>query len=673
MDRLGYESIYGSFTPVTLPAHDRHKAYNQSVKGTARNVRSQPARNASKRDSTIDRYLSREFVSWDGEGLNESDGTHSYVLLANSDGDSLCSRPGLSTVPVFEMFLRARDDVTHIIYGGGYDVNMILKDLDRESLECLYHTGKVRWNGYRLEWRGGKSFSVRTASRKFLLYDVLPFFQTSFVNACDEYLGTDWEYRAEIIREKANRGGFTYDQIERVSEYNRAELATLVRLADELRERLHKVEIRVKRWDGPGAVASALYTKYGTKSRLVSPPEMVAEAARHAYAGGRFEIIRKGHTERPAYQYDIRSAYPSALRNLPCLAHGEWRHVSRPTTLTGFGVYRVEVTTPPTASPTQPQPLWMRNKDGTVYFTEYAHGWYWTPEAELALGLGGSVALEGWELTTHCDCEPFSFVESLYNKRAALKKAGDGAHVGLKLGLNSLYGKLAQQIGWNPGPPLKLPPYHSLEWAGYVTSHCRAQIYRASLLAPDDVIAFETDAIFSRVPLGLPIGDRLGEWDETVYDSLTYLKSGMYFATANGREVEKSRGITKGSLTRGTVVDALAREASGVRVEPLIAEATRFVTLGQALHQDYSIWRHWITGPREIQVALDGKRIDLLDSTAEYAGKGDGWSETQIGFHDTQFSHPYEVEWIAQDYAHPDGRSVSALRKDDSDVSDHDY
>ena len=675
MDRLGYEPIYGSFAPVDVPTHDRHGTYNRSIKGVERNARSQPRRNESKRTATIDRYLSREFVSWDGEGLNESDGTHSYVLLANSDGDSLCARSGLSTVSVFEMFLRARDDVTHIIYGGGYDVNMILKDLDRESLDCLYDTGKVRWNGYRLEWRGGKSFSVRTRTRKFLLYDVLPFFQTSFVNACDEYLGKDWSYREEIIREKANRGSFTYDQIEGISEYNRAELATLVRLANELRQRLHKVEIRVKRWDGPGAVASALYTKYGTKSRLVSPPEMVAEAARHAYAGGRFEIIRKGHSESAAYQYDIRSAYPSALRNLPCLAHGEWVRVSRGATPSGFGVYRVEVVNPPTQSPTQPQPLWMRNKDGTVYFTEYAHGWYWSPEASLARELGGSVIHEGWELVSGCDCAPFSFVEALYNKRAALKKAGDGAHVGLKLGLNSLYGKLAQQIGWDPGPPLKLPPYHSLEWAGYVTSHCRAQIYRAAMLAPDDVIAFETDAIFSRVPLvGLRVGERLGEWDETVYTSLTYLKSGMYFATLpDGKDIEKSRGITKGSLARSAVVAALTRERNGEQVPPLPAQATRFITLGQALHQDYSLWTHWVTGPREIQVALDGKRIDLLNTCDVRADKGDGWQNTQIGFHDTTFSHPYEVEWISHEYSHPDGRAVSALRKDDSDVSDHDY
>lgn len=636
----------------------RHTRYNGSEKGMSRRAAERDKRSAA----SLHKYLTREFVAWDGEGINEEDGSHTYISLANSDGLSLHDRNGIGTVAAFEAFLDSRNDVTHIIYGGGYDFNMILKDVDRETLTKLYLDGKVRWGDYYIEWRGGKSFSVRTRTRRFLIYDVLPFFQRAFVSACDEYLGKDWECRDEIIAGKAKRGSFTYEDWNDVDDYNRAELRTLVRLANELRERLYKVEIRVNRWDGPGAIASALYKKYGTKSHLGATPPMVAEAGRYAYAGGRFEIIRKGHSDTGAYQYDIRSAYPSAIRFLPCLAHGEWRHVIRPARIAGFGVYRIEVVEPVTQSITQPQPLWHRNPDGTVFFSEYPHGWYWTPEAELARELGGVVIHEGWELVRQCECEPFSFVEGLYNKRAALKKAGDGAHVGLKLGLNSLYGKLAQQVGWSPGPPLKLPPYHSLEWAGYITSHCRAQVYRAAMLAPNDVIAFETDAIFSRVPLALDIGERLGQWDETKYSSLTYLKSGMYFGTlADGKEVEKTRGINKGTITRDDMIRALNGEAS-----VLHAEQTRFITLGQALHQDFNKWTRWITAPRDIKVALNGKRIDLLDTRDVYADKGDGWHETQEGFHNSEFSYPYDVEWITQKITDPEERLLNRVRLDDA-------
>jgi len=563
-------------------------------------------------------------------------------MLANSVGGYLENRDGIPTRDILEMFLACDADGIHVIYGGNYDVNMLLRDVARPFLETLYATGEVEWHGYIIRWRPSKSFHVTHGERSFLLYDILPFFQTSFVNACDEYLGTEWEGREHVIREKARRGSFQETDLRNVAEYNRLELVTLVRLANELRERLHKVEIRVSRWDGPGAIASAIYQKYETKSYRDAAPVEVARAARYAYAGGRFELIRKGHTTNPTYQYDIRSAYPSALRGVPCLVHGHWRHVGTTTRVVPFGVYRVQVTRPRTTL-TQPHPLFMRNRDGTVYYTQESHGWYWTPEAELGLEMGG-VIHEGWEWVPECEHQPFHFIEPLYNKRAALKKAGDGAHVGLKLGLNSLYGKLAQQVGYDPGPPLRIPPFHCLEWAGYTTSHCRANVYRATLSAPHDVIAFETDAVFSRVPLDLPLGTRLGEWDETVYSSLTYYKSGMYYATkTDGTQVEKCRGINKGSIDRGMVIRALARDKRG-QPASLPASQTRFITLGQALHQNFDVWRHWITGPRIMSIPLNGKRIDLLDSDDAH-DFGD-FTETEEGFHETTFSYPYKIAWI---------------------------
>jgi len=648
--------------PAVLTPADRAKRFRVTDKRREAKGREYEVR-AVKR---LEAYLARPFMAWDGEGINETDGRHTYCLIANSDGAYLQARDGLKTANVFELFLASNHrDVTHVIYGGGYDINMFLRDVPIDKLRDLYDNGSTWWRDYWMEWRGGKSFRVKSGTNTFTLYDVLPFFQRTFVSACDEYLGEDWEYRDEIIREKARRGNFDYAEIEAISEYNKAELSTLVRLCDALKERLYKVGIRVSRWDGPGAIATALYQEHKVKSSRGAIPDDVARRGRYAYAGGRFEIIRKGHSESGAYQYDIRSAYPAAIRHLPCLAHGEWRYVIRPHKVAPFGVYYIDMKEVQTDSVTQPQPLWRRNPDGTVYFSETPKGHYWSPEAQIVLE-GGATLLDGYEWVPNCECNPFGFVEPMYLKRAALKKAGDGAHVGLKLGLNSLYGKLAQQVGWSPGPPLRIPPYHCLEWAGYITSHCRAAVYRAALLAPNDVIAFETDAIFSRVPLPLSLGTGLGEWEETKYESLTYLKSGMYFGTlSDGTEVEKCRGINKGTLTRAQVIDALARENAGERVV-LEAEQTRFIGIGQAFAQDWSKWTHWITSPRNISVALNGKRMDLYDTDLIYAETDDGWQETTIGVkHNDENSCPYEVEWInpSPEMVNPEGARISEVRR----------
>jgi hypothetical protein len=662
------------FEPVDIPKADPHvraARYRATSKGRATDDR----RNERKAERRLEAYLKRRFVSWDGEGVNTPDGSHLYVLLANLDGDAMVSESGLATLDVFDMFYRADPSAVHVGYGLSYDVNMILRDVPEDNLKQIYEDGSTFWDRYWIEWRGGKSLRIkrRGAEKAFTLYDVLPFFQTSFVKACDEYLGKDWPDREQIIREKRNRSAFTFARVDAITRYNQSELVTLARLCDELKARLFKVDIKVNRWDGPGAIATALYTRHRTKDSLGTVPSEVGEYGRYAYAGGRFEIIRKGHSTTGAYQYDIRSAYPSAIRNLPCLAHGKWRHVVNPTRVAPFGVYRISVDSMVMESITQPQPLWKRNPDGTVYFSVNPEGVYWSPEAQIATEFGIPI-IDGWEYATKCECAPFAFVEPMYNKRAALKKAGDGAHVGLKLGLNSLYGKLAQQIGWDAGPPLRIPPYHCLEWAGFITSHCRAQVFRAAMLAPDDIIAFETDAVFSRVPLPLRLGTRLGEWEATEYASLTYLKSGMYFGTlTNGKEVEKSRGINQGTLLREDVIEALARErwfdAPGFRKDDLVlnAEQTRFIGLGLAMSQGMDKWTRWVTSPRLIKVTLAGKRIDLLDNRDSRKEIGDGWYETMPGIkHRQRESYPYEVEWInpQPDIRHPEtGERLSDVRK----------
>lgn len=633
--------MVGNMEVTVVTRANKHSTYNASAKGKARMTvyDSKPRRADERRSRKLHGCLTRPFVAWDGEGGDINPQDHRYYILANSLGLYISNPEGIPTQDIFERVVEAERGPIHIIYGGGYDFNMWLRDLDKATLLMLYKTGTAQWYDYTIRWRRGKSFTLKYKSDPpITISDVLPFFQSTFVKACDEYLGEDWEDRDLIIAEKANRGSFTYDRIGDVSRYNEAELRTLVLLANTLRDRLHRADIRISRWDGPGAVATALYKTHKTKQALGEIPNQVADAGRVGYAGGRFEMVRKGHSLQRIYQYDIRSAYPNAIQHLPCLAHGFWE---RSKVLAHYGIYHVSGSSHHEL--TRPQPLFMRNSNGTIVYPSRVSGWYWSPEVREAMRHGDYRINDGWVFRQDCDHSPFAFVPELYRKRAAYKAAGDGAHLGLKLGLNSLYGKLAQQVGWDPGPPLRIPPYHCLEWAGWVTSHCRASVYQAAMQAPDDVIAFETDAVFSRVELDLDVGVGLGQWDPTIYESLTYLKSGMYYGTKDdGSEVEKLRGVNKGSISRDAFINALESDRDGTPAY-IEAEQTRFVGIGQALAQDFSLWRQWVTAPRLITTKLNGKRID------NPTDPGGVWQTTIPGMVDVTESSPYPVEWINPD------------------------
>lgn len=667
--------------PPKVAKRERKARYRATTNGSASDAKW----NAERMQRTEDAYLARTFVAWDGEGINEPDGSHTYFLLASSAGHHAMERVGLSTMQCFDLLWSAHElDAVHVVFGGSYDINMMMRDMSRELLTRLYAGETVVWTFYKVTWRVGKFLRLTRDRKTVTLYDVSPFFQTNFINACDEYLGDNWEARDQIVAGKADRGTFTWDAAANVDSYNAAELRNLVQLMNELRTRLFRVGIRLRRWDGPGAIASEMMRQHDVRKHIGVTPDRVAVAVRHAYAGGRFECMRTGHNEQGAFQYDIRSAYPAAMVDLPCLVHGEWRHISKPTTFAPFGLYFIR--TAFQQHQTRPQPSWSRQSNGEVHYTdEPTYNWFWSPEAQIIADTGATrgeyetffgvkgpaqcVVVEGWEWHQSCDDQPFAWVEGLYNKREALKRAKDGAQVALKLGLNSLYGKTCQQVGWKRSDDgtLRVPPFHCLEWAGFITSYTRAKVYRAAMLAPDDVIAFETDAVFMRVPVDLPLSNRLGDWELTEYTSLTYLKSGVYFGTrTDGAElVAKMRGMGKGSLTRDAVLTAWRDGDNAVTTTE-----TRFITLGQALMRDMRDWRRWITSERETKMALAGKRIEaiskVLDNCEHHdAHAGDGWMETMPCGHLWDVEHAlscqYNVEWINP----PDDERATLLRESD--------
>lgn len=645
--------------PENMTNRQSVKKYRKTEKGQA--VQNKYRHNTSTWHSETS-YLSRPFIAWDGEGVTLTDGSHLYTLLASLHGTSIKNRLGLGTAEIFDSLIAskiAHPDGINVIYGGSYDFNMFMRDLSHDHLNKLYETGVVYWRDYRIEWRRGKSFRVtdRVESVTITIYDVVSFFQCPFVKACDDYLGERFIERDMIVANKAARGTFTAEDDATVEMYNDAELQNLLLLMDELRLRLVKVHLRPRRWDGPGAIATALLQRESIKQSMAESPQDVAKAARFAYAGGRFEVIKCGDVKETAYEYDINSAYPAALRKVPNLAAGRWVKVSNALALDSdnFGIWQVEWEGEPD-NLYLPQPFFARGKDGTVSYPRRCAGWYWTPEViaaqEYIKRYGGKLTItKGHVFLPHeSHDKPFAFIDGMYLKRQALKKAGDGAHVGLKLGLNSLYGKTCQRVGYTPaqdGNPAKTPPFHQIEWAGYVTSWCRANILTAALDNLEAVIAFETDALFTTEPVAVKCGTALGEWEFTKFDSLCYAQSGMYFGEVDGKPFAKTRGVDRDTLTYEHAKKRLSRPYAYDRY--VDATLTRFIGVGLARAlNDWNRWTRWETSPKRVMLDPKGKRVhEECVECSHGEGLANGvWHDTYPPFGRIQYSHEYPIPWI---------------------------
>lgn len=538
-------------------------------------------------------FRDRPFIAWDGEGITYAgDRQQSYVLFGASSGDRLI-KPALHTADCLDLLLdveRSQPDAIHVGFALSYDVNMILRDVGREKLEQLYQSNYCKWQGYRLFYYPNKWFQVVKGEVRCKLFDVFSFFQSSFVTACEKFLGKDDPELIRIREGKQARSSFAFDELESfIVPYWEAELRLLLRLMNALRTDFRTAGLRVGSWHGPGAVANSVFTQFKVHNAKADTPEEVNRASQFAYAGGRFEQFYAGHYQDRVWEYDINSAYPSAVTGLPNLARGRWERVEDfdPTV---FGTWYVEHSETVGSSIHRPMPLFFRDAKGNVSFPGLVAGWYWTPEAALT----PESVRYGWVFREE-GSKPFTFVGDMYRTRAKWKREGNSAERALKLALNSLYGKMAQRVGAKDGAP----KWHQLEWAGFITSHCRAKLYNAILQAPDAIIAVETDALFSTQPLDLPIGEKLGEWSETVFDWITYVQSGFYYASGG---VEKYRGFDKGSVPHELVLNHFRNPGT-----PLVGRTTRFVGMGVALHTA-AVWRSWETTPRKVIVGGGGKR-----------------------------------------------------------------
>lgn len=266
-------------------------------------------RGKRKAGKPLSKWDRRRIVGWDGEGANLSDGKHVYNLLANSEGVRIINHNGLGTEEVLDFFIKYGDPkAINVIYGGSYDINMLLVDLPVDKIATLWTEGTCFWKNYRISYANRKKFSVQKFIRNgtgkytkinFVLWDVLGYFQSTFVTACRKWLG-DLPVLDQIELMKAERSVFSVDKIEEIIEYNHQECLLLVQLMHALFEAMDIAQIKLVRYDGAGSIASALLQRNGVAKHRGKPPDFVNYYAQIAYSGGRIEAPKIGNYEEEA-------------------------------------------------------------------------------------------------------------------------------------------------------------------------------------------------------------------------------------------------------------------------------------------------------------------------------------------------------------------------------------
>jgi hypothetical protein len=585
------------FTKVSYDALDRRRRRLEQERD--RKARSR-YRWADDRSSHHD---DKRFVGWDGEGPRDA----GYALFGNSDGNEIC-KPFLPTTECLCLlvnFKRDNPNTINVWFGGDYDVSMILHDLPRRNMAALHEYGKTVWGAWRIEHIPHKWFKLRLGQVTVTVYDIHSFFDSGYADALDSWeIGTLAE-REAIKAGKANRAEFVWADIEFIREYFRLELRLMPALCERLRTVFADAGYVPRSWHGPGALARMALRRHNVYDAMAASPDAVSAAARSAFAGGRFELKWAGHFKGKVYNYDIHSAYPYFATFLPNLARGTWRRTDH--YVPGqFAVYRVryEAAEPDSFSL---YPLFRRLPNAGVAWPYRVTGWYWAPECDLVASDPNAEIIDGWVFDEEDPTDrPFAWLSEYYTHRQRLKNNKQASEYTFKLIINAVYGQLAQRVGWDRknGKP---PRTHQLEWAGYITSACRAAVYKAGKLAGEKLVSIDTDGIYSLVPIeSLDIGDNLGQWELAEYDDGIFWQSGVYcLHTGEGWVKAKSRGIPKGTYSAEDLLERIQTR------EPLKLKKNKFIGYRQADNDQWENRNKWVVDRPALVFGGTGKRSHL--------------------------------------------------------------
>jgi hypothetical protein len=511
----------------------------------------------------------RPFCGVDGEGAGTDEHGRQHYLLLRAGSHELYTGAPLSTEECLDFLCDLPDGPIYVGFSFGYDVTMILRDLPGESpglnrfgapipsrrdrllAPIERGPGKSRftyWKGFGIEYlprnyfrvcrlksvpqlHGMKQLAVPDSSRT--IYEVFGFFQKSFATATADFRVGTLSNHATVVQMKAERGSFGWDPTTgldpEVRRYCGIECDMLAAMMETFRKVCLQAGLRPRTWNGAGKLANVMHSDHGTITavELETLPAGVRAMARDAYYGGRFEVTRVGRVA-PAFEYDIRSAYPAAMGQLPCLRHGRWEEITpaelrkAPPDLLYVAPVRFRHDVPAgTRGNLCGLPI-RKAKDGRLIWPAQGQGVYWSPEIRAAAKLGCRIANfgPGWAYVPCCDCKVFDWVEGLYCERIKLGKDLKGYPI--KLGLNALYGLLAQRIG--------TPRFANLIWAGLITALTRARLMEAAALDPDAIAMLATDGILTTRPLdGLDLSERLGAWETKDHPSIFIVQPGLYW------------------------------------------------------------------------------------------------------------------------------------------------
>lgn len=490
------------------------------------------------------------FIGIDTETYNENG---NLICLCNSETDKVLLRknnnePQYTIRDYFNYLVNCHKDLTNVAFmcwNLKFDASIILKTLPEDILQVLDNEGEVLHEGLKIKYIPKKCLIIVNKSRKrtVRIYDAMQFYISSLDEASETYLGDHKKYEGKY-QDKKFPNQIEESEMNLIVEYCKLDCKLTANVMDLWVTKFYdSFKFYPKQYYSVGAIAvTYVKTQIDEMPVFKEAPFEVQEIAYASYFGGHFEIYSRGKHEK-IFHYDINSAYPYAMVQMPDFLNGTWIEIKSFKDYLKYkknvGFYKIHTI----VKETRIAPFLFRDAENLI---RCPSGEFITHVTSMEL----EVALDHYDveikfiqgycfIPTKNQNKSFGkLVESMYQTR--LEQKDPLQKTVYKYLINSLYGKFAQS---RPKPRGLFSPI----CCSYITGFCRAQLLDAIKDNKEDIIMLATDGIFSKKPLDVDTSGKkiLGHW-ESEYHPLFYLvMAGIYSYNTKENPVmeSKSRGF----------------------------------------------------------------------------------------------------------------------------------
>lgn len=472
------------------------------------------------------------------------------LLIADEEGNRL-DFDNLTAENILNFLFSSRYQKSwNFFWNISYDTRIILRLLGKNILRQPQRRSRLVFKafGFTISIIEKKSLTITKGKHSASFYDIMQFYPEKILaEAYQKHIG---KLDKDYLDMKSKRSDFSKEYYRKNRNQIRKYCIKDCILTKKLSEHWIKLffdafEFYASRWLSSGYLAEKILIKNNVVIPLLDEtPEQVNEIATNSTFGGRIELVTRGFVPY-VHIYDIKSAYPYALSQIPELTKGKWVQSTKLNKNALIGFFKIKCNIP-VSKHISPFPF--HTKNGKIVFPNGEFITFVTlAELKACEDSSWYEILDSWQYLDDNPVYPYKqFIEFMYQKRQKLKQANNSLELPFKVILNSIYGKTGQgeRLHTRMGNLLN-PIIFST-----INGMCRAQIYKFIMdnKIERQVCMIYTDAITTTANLNLH-SEKLGDFSLDVNGEAYLLQNGFY------RVGEKFRNKGLAKIGKDTISD----------------------------------------------------------------------------------------------------------------------